>query len=665
MRHKASAAVFLIVLSMISLHAMVELAEEVSGYTSRDPISIRQNSHFNSAHGVVGGSGTPSDPYIIEGWEIDSSTKVGISIMDTDAHFIIRDVLITSDTLSQEGIYLKESANGRIERATLVGNLKGIYMYVSDNITVSDCNISFNMGGIKITDSSRVDMTGNRVVSNEGSAFHLSGTDITVARNNVSLNDLGITFSSSVNVTIRGNDIISSGDGITYFGSRNATVADNFLSGGMIRACRSENSTIVNNTISRSSNQFHYGIRLDDSTNQTLRNNTMTESSIQIWDKAPEHWNTHTIDPSNTVNGKPVYYWKNVDGGTVPSGAGEVIIANCTDVRVEGQRIENGTAGILVGYSSRVVVANNTLLGNTRGILLSHTDNTAVTGNSVSHNHNGILLAFSDHNTVSDNDASMNSEAIELYQSAGNEIVRNSIWNNTGGIRLAGSGNTNTVYHNSLNNLRQVADLGVSNSWDNGYPSGGNYWVDFTGIDEKSGPNQDQPGSDGIGDTSYEWTVQGASGDGYPLMDPIVPVPNGPPSCNISSPVTGSSVQGEFRFSGSASDPDGGIVRVEVSTDGDNWTTVGEWTETQRTYWSYEWDTTAHPNGEYVVYARGYDGKLYSDTVSVYVTVHNVPHQRSVFEEAWFWMAIIVIVTVLTAAIVLKRMKKHRKKPPW
>jgi len=665
MRYKASATVFLIVLSMISLHAMMELAEEVSGYTSHDPISIRQNSHFNSAQGVVGGSGTPSDPYIIEGWDIDTSTRVGISIVDTDAHFIIRDVLIGSDTPSEWGIYLRQSANGRIERATLFGNIDAIYMYYSDNITVSDCNISSNKGGIWITDSSRVNLTGNRVVSNEGWPFHLSGTDIMVTRNNVSLNDEGISFSSSANVTISGNDIISSGDGITYFGSRNTTVADNLLLGGRIRASKSDNSMIVNNTISRATLQFHYGIELDDSTNQTLRNNTMTESSIQIWDEAPEHWNTHTIDPGNTVNGKPVYYWKNVDGGTVPSGAGEVIVANCTNVKVEGQRIGNGTAGILVGYSSLVVVANNTLIDNRRGILLSHTDNTTVTRNNVSHNHDGILLAFSDHNTVSDNYASMNSNAIELYQSFGNEIVRNSVWNNTLSIRLAGSGNT--AYHNSLNNLRQVSDVGDSNSWDNGYPSGGNYWVDYTGIDEKSGPNQDEPGSDGIGDTPYEWKwiAQGASGDRYPLMDFVVPVPNGPPSCNISSPAAGSSVQGEFRFSGTASDPDGGIVRVEVSTDGDNWTTAGEWMETQMTYWAYEWDTTAHPNGEYVVYARGYDGKLYSDTVSVNVTVHNEPRERTVFEEPWFWVAIIVIATVLTAALVLERMRKDRKKPPW
>jgi len=39
--------------------------------------------------------------------------------------------------------------------------------------------------------------------------------------------------------------------------------------------------------------------------------------------------------------------------------------------------------------------------------------------------------------------------------------------------------------------------------WNDNYPSGGNYWDDYTGIDLKSGPNESQPGSDGIGDTPY------------------------------------------------------------------------------------------------------------------------------------------------------------------
>jgi len=57
--------------------------------------------------------------------------------------------------------------------------------------------------------------------------------------------------------------------------------------------------------------------------------------------------------------------------------------------------------------------------------------------------------------------------------------------------------------------------------WDDGYPSGGNYWSDYTGVDVKSGPNQEQPGSDGIGDTAY--VIDADNRDNYPLVNPWSP----------------------------------------------------------------------------------------------------------------------------------------------
>jgi hypothetical protein len=53
------------------------------------------------------------------------------------------------------------------------------------------------------------------------------------------------------------------------------------------------------------------------------------------------------------------------------------------------------------------------------------------------------------------------------------------------------------------------------NVWDDGYPSGGNYWSNYTGVDVKSGPNQDQPGSDGIGDSPH--VIDANNKDNYPL----------------------------------------------------------------------------------------------------------------------------------------------------
>lgn len=62
-----------------------------------------------------------------------------------------------------------------------------------------------------------------------------------------------------------------------------------------------------------------------------------------------------------------------------------------------------------------------------------------------------------------------------------------------------------------------VAILGCSNSWDDGYPSGGNYWSGYTGPDYYSGPDQDQPGCDGIVDKAY--VIDENNVDRYPLMN--------------------------------------------------------------------------------------------------------------------------------------------------
>jgi hypothetical protein len=91
-----------------------------------------------------------------------------------------------------------------------------------------------------------------------------------------------------------------------------------------------------------------------------------------------------------------------------------------------------------------------------------------------------------------------------------------------GVMAWSGSSINNTFYHNNfINNSLQVNIASdFANFWDNGYPSGGNYWSHLTKVDYFSGPNQDQPGSDGIGDSPYVITRVFANitnVDRYPL----------------------------------------------------------------------------------------------------------------------------------------------------
>jgi parallel beta-helix repeat protein len=146
------------------------------------------------------------------------------------------------------------------------------------------------------------------------------------------------------------------------------------------------------------------GIEIGDSTRMVLRGNTMTGCSVTIVGYVLEQWNTHVIDTTNTVNRKPVLYYRNASDITVPAGAGQIILGNCTRMSVSGQTLSDLTAGIILGYSSFNKVVSNSLHTNEWAcIVLENSDNNLVAQNTVSGYVNGILLLWSKWNTIEGN----------------------------------------------------------------------------------------------------------------------------------------------------------------------------------------------------------------------------------------------------------------------
>ena len=419
------------------------------------------------------------------------------------------------------------------------------------------------------------------------------------------------------------------------------------------------NCTLLNNYITNNT----LGIMLYSSSSNLLKNNNMTANRYNFgilgWDLS--HFN-QDADVSNTVDGKPIYYWVNRNGEEVPSDAGYVALVNSTNVMVKNLNLKKNYESVLLAYTHNSTITNNTIVNNlysiclffssnnmisnnnvTRnlyygaGIFLGGSSNNLVLGNSVADNIAGISLSLSSNNNVSknevtnnalyginllsssdniifDNTLENNSEngIIFYYDCSGNMVMNNTITNSTCGINLyigpynnifsgnsivnnknfgvsalkssnntfsenhivdnhcygvalydssnhntfrenniinntrygislsqshyntisgnnitkseygvylSGSSNNKFYHNNFINNNYPTMYFGYTNIWDDGYPSGGNYWSDYNGTDLHWGFGQNETGSDGIGDTAY--AIGENNVDRYPLMAPF------------------------------------------------------------------------------------------------------------------------------------------------
>lgn len=256
------------------------------------------------------------------------------------------------------------------------------------------------------------------------------------------------------------------------------------------------NTSVSGNNVTNN----NLGIYLYESSNSTLRNNNMAGNRYNF---GVYGWNLqgyiHNIDISNIADGKPIIYWVNQASKKPPTNAGYVGIVNSTNITVANLTLRKNWQGMLFAYTANSDIKGVTATNNMDGIWLLECSGCSLYGNNISANNwGGIALVNSSRCSVHCNNANNNSEY---------------------GIFLSHSSD-NIFYHNNfIKNRKQAWLYGVNNnSWDGGFPVGGNYWSDYAGGDEKSGPYQNETGDDGIGDAPY--VINSDNKDRYPLMKP-------------------------------------------------------------------------------------------------------------------------------------------------
>jgi parallel beta-helix repeat protein len=198
-------------------------------------------------------------------------------------------------------------------------------------------------------------------------------------------------------------------------------------------------------------------------------------------------------------------------------------------IRSDGNTVSNNNItmseyeGLSIESSTDSVITDNLISFNGwDGVYMLNTNNTVLRGNTItSNNVSGVHIDVSYNNTISGNTLSNNTiYGLRLDDSNKISVVENTLsWNELAGIGIFMVADSFFCHNNFLNHTEQIRSDDSLNTWDDGYPSGGNYWSDYNGTDFYSGSSQNETGTDGIGDASY--LVDKNNQDRYPLMGPI------------------------------------------------------------------------------------------------------------------------------------------------
>jgi len=481
-------------------------------------------------------------------------------------------------------------------------------------------------------------------VTIDGAGFTLEGegeTGIelssvnTVTIKNVQLKgwfQYGIYISESSYNTITGNTIKNNGNGISIYNSTQNTITDNIITDNEI------------------------GIDLMYSSDNVFRNNQMDNTyNIAVYGTELSHY-IHDMDDSNTISDdKKVYYFVGKENlfitpDTFPD-VGFLALVSCTNITVHNIELTSNVQGILLVSTTGSTILQNNIINNYNGILLFESSSNFIVENSITNNYRGIQLSMlSTSNSILSNNVTDNIGGMFLFNSSQNSIVSNNITNNDNyGIGLSASSYNMIRSNYFISNSIQVYDASTDdpsvtasmNYW-YVYPVGGNYWSDYTGVDVKSGSNQNQTGSDEIGDTPY--IIDKNNKDNYPLM------PYGSrPYISIVSPgnktYTVNSVSLTFTVSETTS-------WIKYSLDGQvNVTIPGDKTLPDLSDGLHS----------ITVYAQDTDGQI-GASETIYFTIAEGSETPQSMSLPIIWIVVVIVALVVVVGVILFYFLKTEKK---
>lgn len=413
------------------------------------------------------------------------------------------------------------------------------------------------------------------------------------------------TFTKDIydNIVVTADNIVIDGDGFTLYGSGSGNgIYLNSRSGVTIKNLKitgfsygiliryGNHNTIDNNNIF---NNNVYGIYMYYYNNNLDNNNMITQNTISNNNDAGiymylrgniGHYTTISQNKiSNNNYGINILYGPNnyiISDNTISNNNYGIHIYGGYLTTISSNKIsDNIEFGIgFTGWSYTNTISFNTISNSYYGIYMhEHCYSNTISYNTIFNNNYGIYIwdryiwypyGIISHNTITNNDygiyveqgrglpihyntISYNNYGIYVEYCSG-YIHYNTISNNNYGIYIE-QGKWLTIHHNNfINNLIQADDwYPETTNWHHPGLLEGNYWSDYTGVDDGSGTGKHAIAGDWIGDTLIPHPT--TNYDFYPFTTGIGNLP--PVIDTISGPDGPVAVGKQFTITGDFTDP--------------------------------------------------------------------------------------------------------------
>lgn len=461
----------------------------------RGPIMIRGDADFTPENGVIAGTGTSEDPFLIAGWtvRVPKDSPFGIYLANTTKAFVLRGcVVVGAQDPNGAAIVLENVQNGVIEDCLVRESINGIVIQSSRDLVLRDNFLGVSGLGLQVLGTAvehyRHVIEPTTTVNGKP-VFYFFGLE------NAALTDLdagNIVIAGAQNVVLRGAKIDQT-DGITVAFSQKVRLEAVDISrprGNGITILSSPGTTVRDSP--RIANSKNAGIAVILSDNVVVENCGIYANLVGIYVNASDNFlaqnnafaagpvGVHITGASREPIVRKSLFYQNSYGVKLESALGPT---------VEACSFWQGDIAIFLDRNVRYArVAQNSIVAYGYGVSNFGSDG-LIELNHITRANIGIIFE-------------------EAYQEAfptGNIVRQNVIYRSYDGFYFGRESQNTQIYENLVWQCQRWARDFGRNVW---APYGrGNWYSNYTGPDANG---------DGVGDNPIEFA--GGGRDPAPLL---------------------------------------------------------------------------------------------------------------------------------------------------